>query len=455
MTHNNCRLIAIAALITFLIPPQGAFSEEGGKRLSLAESVEMALRNSLSLHAAREGIKEAEARKKEAFGAFLPKISTSYGFTRLNTPPYFNFPGIPPLVPSSTMITGTENNYNWALDLRQPLFAGGGIMAGYEIGRIGEDMARSAEIAAKLDIIRDVRTAYFRILKAEKILEVARQTVEGLQGHRDQARVFFEAGLIPRNDLLYAEVELANGNQFLLRARNGVELAKAGFNTLLRREINAPVEVEDILTYMPLKKTWDDCLQMAMKNRPEIIMSDLQVEQARKTVKQAKSEYFPSVNFAGNYSRFGDNPDVSGSAYKDRESWYLTLVANWNIWEGGRTKSRVDASVSRERQVLDASLNIRDRITLELKNAYLLLMEAEKQIPTAKEASMQAEENLRITKERYREQVARATDVIDAQTILTRAQSDYFNALGDYNISLAGLERAMGTGLSIASGDSR
>jgi outer membrane protein len=59
---------------------------------------------------------------------------------------------------------------------------------------------------------------------------------------------------------------------------------------------------------------------------------------------------------------------------------------------------------------------------------------------------------MRITKERYREQVARATDVIDAQTILTRAQSDYFNALGDYNIGLAGLARAMGTGLSPAYG---
>ena len=441
--RNNLKTITMALLAALFLPAGTAFPEEAVKRLSLEESVSLALKNSVVLHAVQEGVREAEARRKEAFSGFLPKFSTSYSFTRLNTPPSFNFPGFPP-IPPSTVITGTEDNYNWALELRQPLFAGGGILAGYEISRIGEDIARNAEKTAQLDVVKEIRVAYFRILKAERIQEVARQTVEGLQTHRNQAQILYDNGLIPRNDLLFASVELANGNQFLLRAQNGVELAKAGLNTLLRWEINTPLEVEDVLVYRPFEQTWEDCLKAALKDRPEIRISDLQVDQTRKVVKQARSEYFPNVNFIGNYARYGDEPDVSGSAYKNQEGWYLTVVANCNIWEGGRSQNRVEAGLSREKQAVDASLNVRDRITMELKGAYLGLREAEKQIPTAREAVAQAEENFRITTERYKEQVARTADVIDAQTILTRAKSDYYNALGDYNISLAALERAMG-----------
>jgi outer membrane protein TolC len=119
-------------------------------------------------------------------------------------------------------------------------------------------------------------------------------------------------------------------------------------------------------------------------------------------------------------------------------------VANWNFWEWGKTKNRVAASKSKENQITDALTNLNDQITLEVKNAYLLLREAEKQISVSRQAIEQAEENFRLTRERYREQVATSTDVLDAQTLLTRTKSDYTNALGDYHINHARLERAMG-----------
>ena len=97
-------------------------------------------------------------------------------------------------------------------------------------------------------------------------------------------------------------------------------------------------------------------------------------------------------------------------------------VANWNFWEWGKTKNRVDAGISRENQAADILTNIRDQITLEVKNAFLLLHEAEKQVQVAKKAIEQAEENFRINTERYREQVGTSTDVIDAQTLLTKAR---------------------------------
>jgi outer membrane protein len=420
--------------------------------LSLKASIDLALKQSVLIHAAREGVRGAEAGRREAFKAFLPKLSTSYSYTRLNETPTFTMPGasffIPPAttvtIPATTAEAGTRDNYNWVVEGRQPLFAGGAIVANYQLNRLGEAIARWDETATVQDTIQEVRVSYFYILKAGRILEVARQSLEQLKAHRDTAQNFYDVGMIPKNDLLYAEVQLANGEQFLVRAENGLELANSRFNTVLRRGIDTPVAVEDILAYHPFEKTLEACLAVALERRPELKSYALKVEQAKNGVRLARSEYFPSLSMVGNYSKYGDGPEVKGSPYKDQESWYLMAVANWNFWEWGRTKDRVDFSRAKENQATDLLANVRDQVILEMKNAYLLLREAEKQVLVSKRAIDQAEENFRINQERYREQVSTSTDVIDAQTLLTKAKSDYYNALGDYHISQAKLERAMG-----------
>ncbi len=438
------RSLGVLALIMILILGTAARAAETVKPLSLSDSIDLALKQSVLIHAAQEGVRGAEAQRKEAFTGFLPKFSTAYSYTRLNEDPAFSFPGAPPLIPASTIKTGTNDNYNWTIEARQPLFAGGGILANYQASRLGVDVAKFEEAVAYQDLVQEVKIAYFNILKASRILAVARQSLELLKAHRDTAQAFYDVGVIPKNDLLYAEVELANGRQFLVRAENGVEMAKAKFNTVLRREINAAVEIEDVLNNQPFEKALDACIAAALENRPEIRAYALRREQAKSLVTLARSEYYPNVGVVGNYARYGDTPGVAGSPYRDQENWYVMAVANWNFWEWGKTKNRVDAGLSRENQAADILTNIRDQITLEVKNAFLLLHEAEKQIQTSKKAIEQAEENFRINTERYREQVGTSTDVIDAQTLLTKVRSDHDNALGDYSISRARLERAMG-----------
>jgi len=431
-------------IVLVILSLSGVWAAEPVRPQSLAESIDTALKQSALIHAAKEGVRGAEAQQKEAFTGFLPRFSTSYSYTRLNEDPYFVFPGALPLIPPGNMKTGTKDNYNWYVEARQPLFAGGGILANYEANRLAAEIARTEEKAAVQDLIQDVKVSYCNILKAERILSVAKQSVEQLGAHRDTAQGFFDVGLIPRNDLLHAEVELANGRQFQLRSENGVALAKAKFNTLLRKAIDSPVEIEDVLKEELPVTALDACIAAALKNRPEILSAGLRVEQARSGVKLSQSEYYPSISLVGNYSKYGDSADVSGSPYRPQENWYFLAVANWNFWEWGKTRHRVEASVSRETRAADLLTHIRDQITLEVKNAFLLLHEAQKQLQVTRKSIEQAEENFRINTERYKEQVGTSTDVIDAQTLLTKARADHFNALGDLNIQQARLERAMG-----------
>jgi outer membrane protein len=441
MISKKWRITVLTLFIVALFPHPVSAQEP----LTLEASIDIALKNSIVLNIAKEGSKGATAQKREAITGFLPKFSTSYSYQRLNEDPSFRFPGFPPLIPASDMVTGTKDNYNWVIEAKQPLFAGGGILANYQASSIGEDAARLEETAKYQDVVQEVKIAYFDILRAQRILTAASQSVEMLSAHRDVAENYFQVGMIPKNDLLHAEVELANGKQTLVKAQNAVDLTKARFNTVLKRKIFTPVEIVDILNYQPLGQSFEECLNVAQQSRLELKISSLKAAQAAKLVRVAQSDYLPAVSVVGNYTRFGDNPSVSGSDYKDMESWYVMAVASWNFWEWGKTKFRVDASKARENQAIDSVKELNDQITLEIKNAYLLLQEAEKQIAVSQKVIEQAEENFRISEERYKERVATSTEVLDAQTLLTRAKSEYANALGDYNVNYAKLQRAMGT----------
>ncbi len=417
-----------------------ALSEEKTLTLTLEESINLALQQSVTIHSAREGVKASESERKGALTGFFPTLNTKYYYTRLKDDPWTTLPVL------GSFQTGTKDNYTWEVEVTQPIFAGGKIYSNYQINKLGAEVSRMNESTSIENIVESVKTYYFNILKSERILNVAQQSVEQLKAHRDIAQSFYDVGLIPKNDLLYAEVELANGTQELFRAENGVRLAKAQFNTVLRRSINEPIEVQDILDYTPYTIDLDECLKKAFENRSEITAYELIAEQAQKAVTLAKSDFYPSVNVVGNYSKYGDEPNVSGSRYSDEEDWRVMAIASWNFWEWGKTKHAVDASKSKALQAEDALLDLKDRVALDVKNSYLNLREAEKRILVARKAIEQAEENFRINEERYKEQVATSTDVIDAQTLLTKAKSNYYNALSDYNIAVGILERSMGIG---------
>ena len=416
-----------------------AGAQEAAVPLTLEESIAISFRQSVVIQSAKEGVLASEARKKEAFTGFLPKLSTSYNYTRLNEDPFIRLDQ-----PIGTKVTGTQDNYIWSLDVKQPVFAGGRIKANYDINRLGADASRQEELGTIQDIVLEVKRGYFTILKGKRLVGVAKQSVEQFTAQRDLAKNFYEVGLVPRNDYLQAEVRLADGNQALIRAENSLEVARSRFNTVLRRPIEATVDVVDVLDYKPYETAFEECLKTAFENRPEIQIYSLRAEQAGKKVKVVESEFYPSVNLVGSYQRYGDSADLNGSSYRDPENWSVAAMASWDLWEWGRTKYARDASVSQEKQAQNALTHVKDQVSFEVKSAWLSVKEAEKLIAVTEKSIEQAEENYRINQERYREQVSRMTDVLDALTLLTFARASYSNALSDYRIAQAGLERATG-----------
>lgn len=438
-----CPLIALI-VACIMAPGMTAHAAGEVETLGLKESISLALERSLILKGAHEEIQASAARRDESLTNFLPKFSTVWNYTRLNKDPWFPLMGLEPLFPNTQLPAGTKDNFTWSFEARQPLFAGGALLASYKASTLGYEAAGFDEQARMLDVVMQVKLAYYGIIKAKNLMEVARQSTDQLGVHLRNVQNLFAQDMVPRNDVLHVEVELANNSKLLLKAENGVEMAKAQLNTILRRDISHPFDVEAAPNVKPFESSLDECLKIAGEKRPEIKAARLKAKQADCMVDIARSGYFPSVGTVGHVERFGDSPSLQGSDFKDKEGWYVAAQAEWTFWEWGRTRSRVQASKAVSNEAGYAYAMTTDQTRLEVKNAYLDLTVARRQIEVAKKASAQAEENFRIVREHYREHLATNTDVIDAQTLLTKTRTDYVNALSDYDMSYAGLERAMG-----------
>lgn len=430
--------------MVFLLAPGGAKAVDVERVYTLETSIAQALADNWSLKAQKEKVTEAEYIEKQAKADFYPKFSTTYGFTYLSK--VSRADAVP--IGGGNTIPGydlnTRDNFQWKTSVTQPLFTGFALTSAHELAKLGIDQSELNLETTKLDLVLRVKEAYFDILGAEKSVEVAEKAVESLRSNVHVTLSFYKVGMIPINDLLKVEVELANAEQNLVKARNAVRLAKSSFNTVLSRPVNDPAEVEDILVYIPEEGSFEAYLERALKSRPEIRLIDVNLWQADQQIRLAKSKFYPEASLSYDYIKEGDDVSVSGSDFHDASHWQVMAGLNWTFWEWGKTRSAVRQRESVKRQIQEARKTLEDSIALEIRKAVLDLDVAAKNVPTTEKALQQGEENLRVSEERYKAQVTTITEVLDAQTLLTQARVNYYSALYSHNLAKARLRRGLG-----------
>ncbi|MBU4185162.1 MAG: TolC family protein [Proteobacteria bacterium] len=408
--------------------------EEPAGTFTLKHAVEMALKANIAIKISKEEANAALAAEKKQKTNFFPTFNATYQYEYIDEE-----------ATMGTIVTGSQDEYTFISKVTQPIFTGFSLLNQYKIAKLGLDAAKINEKLKRLEIIFEAKKMFFSLLKAQKLLKISQDTVTQITAQKEVAKNFYEVGMTPLNDLLQAKVELANSKQELISAQNNLEIAKSNFNILLRRPINEAVNLEDVLNYTPFEHDIDYCFEMAEKNRLELKIADLEIEIAEKEVRLAQKDYYPSINLEGSYFKRGTEWDVNGGDYiYDPEGWTIAAIASWDFWEWGRSTYGVKEKQSRLSQAHYQKTETLDNIRIGVKQAYLNTLESEKNIATVKEAIEQAKENFRINKERYKEQIATSTDVLDAQTLLSRTTTNYYKALYDFKIAKASLYKAMG-----------
>ncbi len=433
---NFLKACLYCLLIIFLWAQSPLTAEEvTSSPLSLRQIVQIALEANLDVKTSNKEAEAAKYKKNMSRTDFYPTLNATYQYKRNERKVTSPFVGI----------TVPKDRYSLVASITQPLFSGFSISNQYKMAELNLDLTTSNKKRVRQDVALEATKAYFEILKAKKLLDVSKETVNQVSVQTDVVNNFYQVGMSPLNDLLESQVLLAGATQEVVRTRSHLDIARAYLNVLLRRPIHQSIEIVDMLDYKPFEFDLDFCIETALEKRIELKMSDIEIEMAEKDVQLAKRSYYPTVNLQGSYYRIGDEWYVDGGEdIGDKDTWDISAVASWDVWDWGKTSSGTMEKKSRRSQAMLNRSKTEDSIQFGVTQAYLQMQTSEKNIITVETAIEQAKENVRINEERYKEQVATSTDVLTAQTLHFRTMNNYYRALYDFQIAKASLYREMG-----------
>ncbi|WP_294157933.1 TolC family protein [uncultured Selenomonas sp.] len=287
--------------------------------------------------------------------------------------------------------------------------------------------------------------AYYQLLEYRNLIEVSQEAVDTLQEHLNNVNAQYRVGTVAKSDVLASEVQLADAQQSLVNAQNNYDVAMATLNNIIGLPSDTLLNVKDSLQYTPYDLDLDDCTVYALDNRPDGIVADYEVEQAKESVEIAKAGYRPDVNAALSKTISGDNEFDNDRG----DQWTAGFSASWNIFDNGVTHSGIETAKASLRAKEEAAAASKEQIQLDVRQQYLSLLAAEKNIHTTSKAVEQAEEDYKIAQVRYSAGVDTNLSVMDAQEKLTSARTNYYTALYNYNTSKAALDKAMGIPVDI------
>ncbi len=398
----------------------------------------------------RAKIKEALLKKqaaieeeKGAAAELFPRFSAGYTYVHFKETPYALF-SLVPGAPKTKFYTWKEDRFSWNIQITQPVFTGFALTTRRKIAQLGIDIADSYYDLAVLDVMREVRTAFFKTLLAEKCLITAKEAQKQLEAHAKDAETFFEQGLIPKNDLLKSKVALAQAIQNHVKAKSDLEVAKAALNMAMGRDINEPVNLFPTEKQPDIKTDLAAITEAALARRPELAALETSLKQAGLGVKLARSASYPQVFLSATYEQEGDNIRATSNDFKNSYNLYLGASATWDFFDWGKTRAKVSGARYKKEALSKSLKEVTDAVSFEVKAAYNDYVVAKKNIETARKALDQAKENFRITNLQYKNHTTGSTEVIDAQTFLTTAQQNYYAALYGCWIAAASLDAASG-----------
>ena len=426
------RLLLIASLSVALYP-----IDSRGETLD--DAWRIALGNDQWLQAGRSRVSAAADELAAARSGRLPSLTASAGLNQFNEAPSFDFSGAG--VPATLPLFDGETMETADARVTLPLYAGGRIRDGIDAAQAMLDAQSARSMADEQQVKLDVARRFIDVLRAERALAVADSTVASLQAHVADVDDMFRAGAVARNDYLSAAVSLADAEQRRLQSRNALDLASAAYNRALGRPLDAPVSLDEQLPAIDisLDLTSPDALTaVALMERDEIDGIESAAAAYRAKSKSMRGETLPQLAMTGGYVSMPNE-------FLNRDDfWMVGIGVQWKLFDGGQTRRQADALNSRAYALTHEQAHFESLVALEVRQAWLRLEETRERKRLAERAVEQAEENLRVVRDRYRNGEGTNTEVLDAETLRRISHSNFDNA--DFDASLALYELARGVG---------
>lgn len=421
-------LLAVALLAT-----AGAASAE-----SLTDAWALAQQHDQSLAAARTHAEAAGLDAQAARGQRWPTVTVGGAYTRLDDSPAFDFSwtGLPLQAPP---LFGHDAFATGAATVTLPLFTSGRISSDIAAADARAHAADARVDATSGDVRLAVAEAYVGVLRARKALVVARSNQRTLESLERDTASLFERELVPRNELLTAQVALANAEQEALRAANAEVVALATYNRRLGAALDRVVELDEVVDVPSgMPESVEALSEQALARRAELGMLDAQAEAYGRMATTERSRALPQVVLTGGYQYLGNQ-------FLDDETVGMAGVGvQWALFDGGQARKRAAALERTKRATAQQRADAESLIALQVREAWLGWQEAKQRIELTAHAAEQAQESLRIAQERYAAGLGTQTQLLEAESLRVQAWRNRDEAALDASLAQLRLARAAG-----------
>jgi outer membrane protein len=431
MSNLSYRIAAPFGVCMLLV----LLSPLAGDALTLQEGLKIVTENGRDVTIARSDEEVARDAVSLARSPWLPKLDLYGRETWLRYQPYAIFG--PNRVPTSQ-----DQFMTYGFQATQLLYDFGKTSSSVSSAQYGLKSREAGTFRTRNRAAIEFISAYFDLLEAEELLKVAKEEVTRYEAHRKDAEARLKAGVVTRNEVLQTTVMLADSKQRLLTAENNWSLRVSKLNSTLMRPLNDPVRPAEIVGTpvgaVSLEQAWAEAEQA----NPDLRDLDARVRAKEENVSAVRAEYMPSFYVSGGYE-YAENQYMV-----HQDNWAFIAGVNINLSSGGATSSRVSMTKGELLSLRISREKLLDAVRLDTQAAWLDLQSSTQKVEVATAAVSQAEENLRLQRLRYKEGVGTSTDVLDAVTLMTTAETNAWKANFGVRRAEAALLYTMGRDLS-------
>lgn len=430
----NSKLVSFYSLAAIIIlggDPRVAVAEPW----TLERALEHALAQNPDARLARQRIAAAQAGVEQANASFWPRLQFQSSYTRTDNPM---------LVFGSIL---NQRAYDRSLDFNDvpdvddlnvkgqvtmPLYTGGRNRALRDAAKADAQAARQENEAVRNALGFEVARGFHTVLKTREFIRAAEAAVRSYETNLAIGKKRLEAGSALKTDVLDLEVRLSQAREDLLRARNANVLATKTLRNLLGIE-EGEFEVADAVSEVRVPDSRD------FSRRPELEAAARRAIAAEDQVRAAKSGYLPRV------SAFGSLDYDYGFKYdQDGQSYTAGALLQWDLWDGHLTRAKVSEARTRVESAREEQRKVRLALGLEVEQARLDLETARERLQVSSQTVAQAEESTQLTRSRFQQGAALATQLMDSETSLVTARVRRAEAEADLRIAVAALRKALG-----------
>lgn len=417
--------MSILTALALVLPAYGAVDLPTNRPITVQECISYALEHHNDVLAAEQDLRASKAGVQAARSGYMPYIYAGSDYSDGGT------------TGGSYLGSGDSKGTKSTVGIQETLYDGGRTLTS-----IRQASAQATVSEAEMDLTRQARilsvtTAYFDSLRSKRLAEIAAGTVKESQQQLEMIQARIDAGDAAKVDRYPVEVQLANTRLNQLQAENEVRLAANTLRNAMGLGRGPMLPLVDLQEPTDEVPALEECLTVALKQRPELVRSSAQVTSAQASLWLAKVQRLPVPTISAGYER-----GLGGTEYDGQ--WSVGIGVTMNIFDAGSAAAEVTSSKARvDSTALKADQLLKD-ICTEVEQAYLNLTNARERLAASRPSVELAQTNLEVAREKYRQELAIPLEIVSAEVSYADAQASHAQALYDSYIAQAQLDKAIG-----------